>query len=38
MRWRVIGVVAALLLCGWYTVANFVSAETRKATPSCPTT
>jgi len=36
MRWRVIGVVAAILLCGWYTVANFVSSETRRASPFLP--
>ena len=36
MRWRVIGVVAAILLCGWYTVANFFPAETRRATALLP--
>jgi len=36
LRWRVIGVVAVLLLCSWLTAANFFSAETRKASPFLP--
>jgi preprotein translocase subunit SecD len=36
MRWRVLGVVAALLLCGWYTAANFFPAEVRKASDLLP--
>ncbi len=29
-RWRVAGVVASLLLFGWYTLANFIPASVRK--------
>ena len=36
MRWRVVGVAAAVLLCAWYAAANFFPAETRKASPFLP--
>ena len=35
-RWRVAGVVASLLLFGWYTLANFVPASVRKESPWLP--
>ena len=35
-RWRVAGVVASLLLFGWYTLANFVPATVRKESPWFP--
>ncbi len=35
-RWRVFGVVASLLLFGWYTLANFFPASVRKASPWLP--
>ena len=35
-RWRVAGVVASLLLFGWYTLANFFPASVRKDSPWLP--
>jgi preprotein translocase subunit SecD len=35
-RWRVAGVVASLLLFGWYTLANFIPASVRNESPWLP--
>ena len=36
LRWRIIGVVASLLLCGWFAAANFFPPETRRASALLP--
>jgi preprotein translocase subunit SecD len=36
LRWRTIGVVASLLLFGWYAAVNFVPQSVRKASPWLP--
>jgi preprotein translocase subunit SecD len=35
-RWRVLGVVALILVLGWYAVASFVPAEVRRRSPFLP--
>ena len=35
-RWSVAGVVASLLLFGWYTLVNFIPASVRKESPWLP--
>jgi preprotein translocase subunit SecD len=36
LRWRTIGVVASILLFGWYAAVNFVPADVRKASAWLP--